>query len=419
MPTSLLCGGTLEHNQKHFGFFVVPAGAQWSMQTQTGEDLKYTGPCTVRAFGETMKMMDNVAASETEYIEVRHVDGHSEIVHGPASMFRDPIQHKSCTVRPCISLGSAELLVVYREACSSKSGEREVVRELVRGPVLYKPQTCSEWTHKFSWHGHDPTGGELARKRPHALKFEKLQTAPSSTYFDVENVRTSDDALLTVRLMIFFQMKDVERMIDATNDPVAEIINSVSADVIGFCSARSFEQFKECAEQLNMLGVYQNLTNRAEGLGLLVPKVVFRGYMAPQRLQKMHDDAIERRTKLVLERESEIQEQKLRDERLAKEEEREKVKRQMEKAQAEHVASMQRERFTAGMAEEREAAEQKAQLKSAQDEAELHHLQAMRERLGLEGSEMAQLLVAKSQGAPAKLIQIARGVSERMVQINE
>eukprot|EP00966_Prymnesium_polylepis_P026072 600941-Prymnesium_polylepis.2 len=51
-----------------------------------------------------------------------------------------------------------------------------------------------------------------------------------------------------------------------------------------------------------MIGVYQNLTTRAAGLGLHVSKVVFRGYMAPQRLQKMHDDAIERRTKLVLER---------------------------------------------------------------------------------------------------------------------
>ena len=86
------------------------------------------------------------------------------------------------------------------------------------------------------------------------------------------------------------------------NDPIAEIINSVTADVIGFCSVRSFEQFKESAEQLNMIGVYQNLTTRAAGLGLNVSKVVFRGYMAPQRLQKMHDDAIERRTKLVLER---------------------------------------------------------------------------------------------------------------------
>merc|ERR1711988_248748 len=107
---------------------------------------------------------------------------------------------------------------------------------------------------------------------------------------------------------------------------------------ISFCSSRTFEQFKETAEQLNMLSMYQSLTSTVASRGLSVSKVVFRGFMAPQRLQKMHDDAIERRTRLVLERESEVQEQKLKDDRLAKEEEREKMKRQMERAQAEHVA---------------------------------------------------------------------------------
>merc|ERR1711988_808145 len=107
---------------------------------------------------------------------------------------------------------------------------------------------------------------------------------------------------------------------------------------ISFCSSRTFEQFKETAEQLNMLSMYQSLTSTVASRGLSVSKVVFRGFMAPQRLQKMHDDAIERRTKLVLERESEVQEQKLADERLAKEEEREKTKRAMETAKAEHVA---------------------------------------------------------------------------------
>merc|ERR1719301_159720 len=99
-----------------------------------------------------------------EYIEVRYVDGHSEIIHGPASIYHDVVQMKTVTVKPCISLTTSELLVVYREA-DGKAGERVVNREMVQGPCLYKPQTCSEWTHKFSWHGHDPSGGELARKR--------------------------------------------------------------------------------------------------------------------------------------------------------------------------------------------------------------------------------------------------------------
>jgi len=293
-----------------------------------------------------------------------------------------------------------------------------VKREIVRGPVLYKPKSASEWNHRFSWHGHDPSSVELARKKPHQLRFEKILLAPCGLYYDVENVRTADDALLTVRLMIFYQLNSIEKMMDATNDPIADIINSVSSDVIGFCSARSFEQFKETAEQLNVPTLYQNLNDAVGMRGITVSKVVFRGYMAPQRLQKMHDDAIERRTRLVLERESELQEQKLKDERLAKEEEREKIKRSMQLAEAEHAAAMQRTEFVARQKELAEAADQETALAEKRQSAELGHLAQMQERLGLQGADMAGLLVARSHGTPAKLIQIV-GESKPIVQLGE
>merc|ERR1719473_1086609 len=162
-------------------------------------------------------------------------------------------------------------------------------------------------------------------------------------------------------------------MIDATNDPIADIINSVSSDIISFCAARSFEQFKESSEQLNVLGAFQNLTSTVASRGLTVSKVVFRGFIAPMRLQKMHDDAIERRTKLVLERESELQEQQLVDERLAKEEAREKTKRSMETAKAEHKARMQRSEFEAAQLQKREIAEQEQEVQRAKQGAECEH----------------------------------------------
>merc|ERR1711988_521231 len=313
-----------------------------------------------------------------------------------------------------------EALVVYRESeLAAKDGGKAVLREIVRGPVLYKPKHASEWTHQFSWHGHDPSGDsqQLARKRPHALKFEKLLLAPSSIYFDVENVRTADDALLTVRLMLFYRLDSVEKMMDATNDPVADIINSVTSDVISFCSARSFEMFKETAEQLNMLNMYQSLTNTVASRGLSVSKVVFRGFMAPQRLQKMHDDAIERRTKLVLERESEVQEQKLADERLAKEEEREKTKRAMETAKAEHRARLQRSEFEAAQQQKKEVAEQEAEVQSTKHAAERQHIQQLQANLGLGVSEVAALLVAKAH-TPAKLVQVT-GDAKPVVHIDQ
>ena len=88
MPNvSLLCGGELRSGQKHFGFFVVPAGKQWVMQKSDGQNMSIPGPSTVRAFGEILTEMRNVSASETEYIELSYTDGHSEILPGPASIF--------------------------------------------------------------------------------------------------------------------------------------------------------------------------------------------------------------------------------------------------------------------------------------------------------------------------------------------
>merc|ERR1712139_365281 len=84
------------------------------------------------------------------------------------------------------------------------------------------------------------------------------------------------------------------------------------------------------------------LTSRAKGIGYEVTKVVFRGYGAPQRLQKMHDDAIEKRTKLVLERETEEQEQQMEDLRLQREGERLQKKQRMEKDTQAHERELQR-----------------------------------------------------------------------------
>merc|ERR1712032_306608 len=100
-----------------------------------------------------------------------------------------------------------------------------------------------------------------------------------------DGVRTKDDALVTVRVMIFYRLTDV--------------------------------------------AAYGQLTGRAKSIGFEVTRVVFRGYGAPQRLQKMHDDAIERRTKLVLDRENEDQEQRLQDMKLEHEEARLRKRQQM------------------------------------------------------------------------------------------
>ena len=132
-----------------------------------------------------------------------------------------------------------------------------VTRRVVRGPAQYLPQP-NEWLHRFRWHGADPKNPR--RKVPRALTFTKLRVIPDQMYVDIEDVRTADDALLTVQAMIFFELTDIERMLDQTHDPVADFLNAITADVIDFAATRPFEAFKRDTEVLNDLTGYPQLT---------------------------------------------------------------------------------------------------------------------------------------------------------------
>merc|ERR1712003_599298 len=149
------------------------------------------------------------------------------------------------------------------------------------------------------------------------------------------------------------------------------------------------------SDNLNNISFYPQLTSRAKGIGFEVTKVVFRGYGAPQRLQKMHDDAIERRTKLALDRENEDQEQKMQDMKLAREEERLRKRQRMEKETKAHERELQREAHEA---------QQQEILRDRQ--SRLEHLTNMKATLGLSGDQLASYLLASEQGPPAKIIQI-------------
>jgi len=240
----------------------------------------------------------------------------------------NPVEHESIAVKDATPVDAHQALVVYR-----REDEERVTRRVLYGPALYVPE-ANEWLHQFCWHGADPN--DPKHKVPRALRFTKLRVIPDQMYFDVEEVRTADDALLVVQLMVFFELENIEKMLDQTHDPVADFINALSADVIDFAAGRTFEQFKEATNDLNELAEYENLVGRAERVGYRINKVVYRGYVASDKLQAMHDDAIEQRTALKLEAETERQAQELADLKLDREAERDTKRRDMQRAQAEH-----------------------------------------------------------------------------------
>ncbi|MEQ9380065.1 MAG: hypothetical protein RJP95_04330 [Pirellulales bacterium] len=347
------------------------------------------------------------SAEAHEYLAVHFLDGRINNLRGPVDLWFDPDQHESVSIENATPVDAHEALVVY-----SRDADDAVTKRVLRGPAQYVPAP-GEWLHSFSWHGADPN--DPTRKLPRVLQFTHLRVIPDQMYFDVRDVRTSDDALLTVKLMVFFELADIDKMLAQTHDPIADFINALSADIIDFAADRSFEEFKEATGLLNDLAQYDNLVGRSQRIGYRISKVVYRGYEASDKLQSMHDEAIERRTALKLEAETERQGQELADLKLAREAQRDAQRQTMVRAQAEHEESLAKMKHEGELA--RQESDHRQQIAHVREDhlVEVEHVRATNEiRLAflqqMQGLQvdLTRYLVAQYQH-PDRLIRVDGG----------
>ncbi|QDT43609.1 hypothetical protein Pan241w_37110 [Gimesia alba] len=374
--------------------------AVWNVK---GQVAYVDGPRRLILFRKTIEPLRQYCAGADQYLSIEFTDGHCEHLRGPVSAWYDPVNHLSIDIKDALELDSHEAIVVYRRNGS------EVQRRVERGPMLFVPSE-NEWLHDFRWHGADPE--YPSHKVPRALKFHKLRVIPDQTYYLVDDVRTSDDALLTVKLMIFFELADIETMLDQTHDPIADFINAVTADVVDFVGARSFEVFKQDTENLNELESYRNLLTRAQRIGYQINKVVYRGYTAGETLQSMHDSAIEARTRLKLDAETEIQAQELADVQLAREAIRAEKRQEMEAQQTTHNIHLQRLEHDEQIHQQEELDIAEEETKRRVNQIELEHQRATNEEQSRYLATMREMqvdltryLVAQYQN-PDRLIRI-------------
>ncbi|CAF1167962.1 unnamed protein product [Rotaria sordida] len=337
-------------------------------------------------------------ANDMQYLEVNYIDGTTDIKPGPVSLYDDPLKIISILTKDLITLDANELLVLYTQQEQEEKIDLSSVRHIIKGPTLYAPKP-NEWIHEFTWHGED--GTHKTHIIPGAKKFKKLRLIPDQFYYNITDVRTSDDALITVKLMLFYELIDVETMLNNTHDPIADFINAVCADVIAFASVRKYETFLENANQLNQFETYPQLITRSDTVGYKINKVVFRGYQASEKLQLMNDNAIQARTKLRLENESELQVQLLEDLKLEKRFERSQKERKMELEQMSHKLDMIKQQHASHL-----------QNKEAENQLERQHQQLLHEdevkfyqHLKELGTDITQVMIAQQRN-PDKLIQI-------------
>lgn len=93
--------------------------------------------------------------------------------------------------------------------------------------------------------------------------------------------------------MIFFELNDIDKMLDNTHDPIGDFINAAASDVVAFCARLTYEDFLSQTTSLNDLISFGQLCKRATSIGYDIKKVVFRGFHASDALQAMHDNSIQ------------------------------------------------------------------------------------------------------------------------------
>eukprot|EP00218_Dolichomastix_sp_CCMP3274_P007249 CAMPEP_0170143016 /NCGR_PEP_ID=MMETSP0033_2-20121228/9378_1 /TAXON_ID=195969 /ORGANISM="Dolichomastix tenuilepis, Strain CCMP3274" /LENGTH=451 /DNA_ID=CAMNT_0010379435 /DNA_START=58 /DNA_END=1413 /DNA_ORIENTATION=+ len=403
-----------------FGQRSVKDGEALAVWRSSGEYEVVVGPRFVRLVWAKICFLDRFVANQLQYLIVHGRDGTKRHVRGPCHLFRDPIVHERIELRECEQLTANDLLIVYASQQQEKGGEATAIvkRRTVCGPAVFMP-TADEWIHEFSWHGTpDPATlakgtasvpflssqgkGKLqvqqaqsssqvqATDEAHLITrilpgmncFTKLSLLQQQIYFNVRDVSTKDDAGLTVKLLFSYQVVDVEAMLASTEDPVGDLINALSTDVISFVAARTFEEFLALGDQLNQATTFPELFATASKVGVAVRKVVYRGYQASKHLQQLHDESAAKRMEI-----------RLADLKAGAQAELDERERRVAVVAAEH--RREQEALDASAAAERREAEHAQELRHARErlDAEKAHLA---ELAGL-GVSLTQLLCAREE----------------------
>jgi len=398
----------------------IEEGSAALVRNHLGEARLVNGPARLTLWRSKVEMLQVHYAGEGQYLEVNQRAGPRLCLPGPKQLHMDPTKHASIHVKDAILVNANEALVIYGN--SEKGGSQEeklkpiveggFERRVLYGPTRYVPKP-DEWIHEFSWHGTDPHN--KTAKVKDMLKFKLLRIIADQFYYNVREVRTKDDTTITVKLMIFFELVDVVKMLDRTHDPIADFINAVASDTVQHCSGLTYEQFVENTSQMNELATFGSLCSRAETIGYKINKVVFRGFHSSDALQAMHDKAIQERTRLKLEGDTEEHRQRTLDMRLGKEEERSARQRDLEKEAEEHKRLMAREAHTEQLRLEAERAEQRRLGEAADHEARLVRQKAEAEQRVREESELGQMKAKVESERVVCLSEVGVNVTEVLV----
>jgi regulator of protease activity HflC (stomatin/prohibitin superfamily) len=113
------------------------------------------------------------------------------------------------------------------------------------------------------------------------INFEILRLDNSQTYFSFP-VRTKDNVVVNLKLMIFYEVSHLENLIKNTHDPMCEFYNKLQATITSEIAKKSFDNFKnDTGDFISELSADKDLN--FEGIGLSIDEIVLREWEPQER----------------------------------------------------------------------------------------------------------------------------------------
>lgn len=326
-----------------------------------------------------VQFLQKVIASATEYLVLTRQDGTKEHRQGPCAIFFNPVEFKNIETKPIVSIPSQYAAVLYNE---DKLGK--VTRNVIYGPRAIVPE-ANQWLGQFSWHGEVPAGkaGNTAAKgtniRPMASTCSLLNLRERSMAVKVKDVRTKDDCNISILVIMHFVIRDVERMLRTTRDPIGDLVNAVCSDVISIVATQTFSEFIAQSHLLNNVDTYKTVVNRAPFIGFNVSTLDYQGYEGNAAMEKMHEAAITQRTRQRLNTEKAQLDLKVKDLKLKENEELGKKRASLAKLKKEGEMSVMMIDKEAEISTNAVLQEKARAIDTAMHEAEISRLNRLKE----------------------------------------
>jgi hypothetical protein len=245
-------------------FKVIPEGERALVTAPSGRRAVVDGPARVPFFDD-VRMFERRVLLDNERGALVDENGAAERVAGPQVVWVHP---QGC-FRPdtLVPLARHEAVVVI-----DREGRYRFEKGADNPTVLV---TADEKLHEFRWTGSKV---DTDYKTPGALRVVKLRLQDTQTYV-AYNVRTRDNMVASVHLMLSFRFVDLEKLL-VNDDPLGQMFNRVMAEITSHVATLSFDEFKADTEAkvcgIPLLSGDAEATEWLRGLGVEMISAVLR-----------------------------------------------------------------------------------------------------------------------------------------------